>query len=729
MVAPALPEGWEFEGARVDGASITARYVHRADRAVAAMTLAHPASATSKMATVQFMVSWRVSPSARDAGALVRAVVASVRATEADFVWSRRDPVADPADPPQPARRTSEDTKTVSVGPDAGEGDAGGPEPSESELAAEAALAVLEAVPADALVAGAQLAEGHHLAAVSADELGTVEVEFARADGVRLSVRLNPKRRRVVARSAREGADGPDQNWEELATSARWFVTVGRLFPHLHGGAEGEGGGGGAEAQRDAIVLDPVGVAEFLAPEVTIDGATIAGHRLVAVRSFLPSRSAASPFGRVLLEFAPEDSRETVEVVLAPTDAGESNFGSHAGLGVGLLNLGLADRAGAKTRAALLCSQFLALLARKLDPRGRIVVPARTGDVRLLGDGRRGGDGPGEGAPPNLEVLNLNLDAECGQQCTFCPIKSFVPAHDGGAAELQSVELQLREARARGQVRARLNGIDPLMFSRVLDLAAAVRAAGFERLEVMGPGRRFADDDFRREFLRRGPDHTEVIVPLYGVTAEVHDRVTGAPGSHAEVLRAIDGLLADLGPRRLGLATVITRQNVDEIAALARFARERALPLWPQLPYPLRQTRYGAYTDSALPETEIVERVLRSLDGAAPEDRATCLRALATAVRHPCVLWRAQKATGIGAFEASRGLARRALAGVAVTDEHNPRKGGAARSLSTLHVVSAGCAEAPRCALAPACAAEHYAAYVELFGEAEFRAVGVWDLM
>jgi len=710
MVAPALPEGWEFDGARVDGASITARYAHRADRAVAAMTLAHPASASSKMATAKFMVNWRVSPSARDAGGLVRAVLASVRAAEADFVWSWLPPAA-----PPPPRDTSDGTDPTTSGPG----------PSESELAAEAALAVLEEAPADALVTGTHLAQGLRLSTVSADELGAVDVEFARDDGTGLAVRLNPKRRRVVVRSSRQGDDGPDQNWEELATSARWFATIGRLFPHLRGGGEEEQEGG----RRDAFVLDPTGVAEFLAPEVTIDGATIAGHRLVAVRSFLPSRSSASPLGRVLLEFAPEDSRETVELLLAPTEAGEANFGSHAGLGVGLLNLGLADRAGAKTRAALLCSHFLALLARKLDPRGRVVVPARTEDVRLLGDGHREGAGPRQGATLNLEVLNLNLDAECGQQCTFCPIKSFVPAHDGGDAELRSVELQLREARARGQVRARLNGIDPLMFSRVLDLAAAVRAAGFERLDVMGPGRRFADDDFRREFLRRSPDHTEVIVPLYGVTAEVHDRVTGAPGSHYEVLRAIDGLLADLGARRLGLATVITRQNVDEVAALARFARERALPLWPQLPYPLRQTRYGAYTDSALPETEIVERVLRSLDGAAPEDRAACLRALATAIRHPCVLWRAQKATGLGAFEASRGLARRPLAGVAVTDEHNPRKDGAARSLSTLHVVSAGCAEAPRCALAPACAAEHYAAYVELFGEAEFRAVGVWDLV
>ncbi|TAK28422.1 MAG: hypothetical protein EPO40_13350 [Myxococcaceae bacterium] len=680
MVAPSLPEGWDFEGARVDVAAITARYVHRADRAVAVMTLTHSASGASKMATTRFTVDWRVSASARDPGALVRSVMASVRTAETGFVWSRRAPAADPT-----VRRESEDA-----------------------IAAEQALAMVEATPVEDL----------RLSAISGDEFGTVEVELPREDGARLSVRLQPRRGRVVARLAREGDEGAEHNWPEVEHPVRWFATLGRLFPHLRLGLSEAREA--AEGQRDAIVLDPPGVAELLSPEVTLDGAPIAGHRLVAVRSFLPTGSAASPFGRVLLEFAPEHSRETVELLLAPTSPQQSCFGSHAGLGLSLPDLGLAATAGAKTRAARLGSHLLALLASKLAPHARVVVPTRAEEVRLLG---------AEAASPNPEVLNLNLDAECGQQCTFCPIKSFVPAHDGGAAELQSIELQLREARARAQVRARLNGIDPLRFSRVLELASAIRAAGFERLEVMGPGRRFADEAFRREFLRRAPEHTEVVVPLYGVTPEVHDLVTGAPGSHAEVLRAIDGLRADLDPQRLGLATVITRQNVDELAALARFARERELPLWPQLPYPLRQTRHGAYADSALRESEIVARVLRSLDGATPEDRAFCLQALATAIRHPCVLWRAQRATGLGVFEASRGMPRRALAGVALTDEHNPRKGGAARGLSTLHVVSAACAEAPRCALAPACPAEHYAAYVERFGEEEFEAVGVWDLV
>lgn len=680
MVAPSLPEAWEFEGARVDVSAITARYVHRADRAVAVMTLTHAGSGASKMATARFTVDWRVSASARDPGALVRAVLASVRAAEAGFVWSQRPAAEDPA-----LRRASEDA-----------------------VAAEQALAMLEATPV----------EGLGLSAVSCDEFGMVEIELPREDGSLLSVRLHPRRGRVVAALAREGAEGAEHNWPEIENPARWFATIGRLFPHLRLGLPGAREA--AEGQRDAVVLDPPGVAELLAPEVTLDGAPIAGHRLVAVRSFLPTGPAASPFGRVLLEFAPEDSRETVELLLAPTSPEQSCFGSHAGLGLSLPDLGLAATVGAKTRAARLGSHLLALLASKLAPHARLVVPTRAEEVRLLGD---------VAASPSPEVLNLNLDAECGQQCTFCPIKSFVPAHDGGAAELQSIELQLREARARAQVSARLNGIDPLRFSRVLELASAIRAAGFERLEVMGPGRRFADEEFRREFLRRAPEHTEVVVPLYGVTPEVHDAVTGAPGSYAEVLRAIDGLLADLGPHRLGLATVITRQNVDELAALARFARERELPLWPQLPYPLRQTRHGAYADSALPESEIVARVLRSLDGASPEDRERCLHALATAIRHPCVLWRAQRATGLGVFEAARGMPRRALAGVALADEHNPRKGGAARSLSTLHVVSAGCVEAPRCALAPACPAEHYAAYVDRFGEEEFEAVGVWDLV
>jgi molybdenum cofactor biosynthesis enzyme MoaA len=427
----------------------------------------------------------------------------------------------------------------------------------------------------------------------------------------------------------------------------------------------------------------------------------------------------------VLLEFAAADSRESIEVLVAPAAALDPLFAAHVGVGVGLLHFGHAARAGTKAQAALLCSQLIALIARKLAPGARVVVPRRAGDVRLL-------DEPPPRATPQADagpaVFNVNLDAECGQRCVFCPIKTFVDPHDGGDEELDAIAAELREAAARGQRRARLNGIDPLAFSRVLDLVAALRDEGFTHLQVMGSGRRFADETFRREFLRRAPGHVEVVVPLYGVSAAVHERVTGAPGSHDEVLRAIKGLQAELPRHHLGLATVITRQNVDEFAALVRFARTRSLTLSPQLPYPLRQTRHGAYADSAMPESEIVARVLRSLEGADDRDRAMCLAALATTVRHPCVLWRAQRDTGAPVFEAARARPRRPLAGTTATDEHNPRKDGV-RNLTTLHVVNAPCPEAARCALLPACAGDHYAVYGELFGLQEFHAVDVWELV
>ena len=38
MVAPPLPPGWEFAGARIEGATVVARYGRASDRAVAVMT-------------------------------------------------------------------------------------------------------------------------------------------------------------------------------------------------------------------------------------------------------------------------------------------------------------------------------------------------------------------------------------------------------------------------------------------------------------------------------------------------------------------------------------------------------------------------------------------------------------------------------------------------------------------------------------------------------------------
>ena len=140
---------------------------------------------------------------------------------------------------------------------------------------------------------------------------------------------------------------------------------------------------------------------------------------------------------------------------------------------------------------------------------------------------------------------------------------------------------EVRAAARRGLRRSRINGVDPLRFSKILEVIEALRAEGFAHLDVLGPNRRFADPSFRHAFLQRAPRQVRVVMPLYGVSEAVHDRVTGAPGSQAEALAAMAALVRDLGSDSVALSTVITAENVDEFAAIVDFALARGFAVQP----------------------------------------------------------------------------------------------------------------------------------------------------
>ncbi len=226
-------------------------------------------------------------------------------------------------------------------------------------------------------------------------------------------------------------------------------------------------------------------------------------------------------------------------------------------------------------------------------------------------------------------------------------MKTYVKPSDGGADELSNVRFQLRSARERGVQEVRLNGIDPLTFSRVLDVVSAVKELGFRRLTVYSSCRRLADDAFRAEFLRRAPEELTVTVPLYGVSAKTHDRVVGAPGAYLEARRAFDALLevSRRNPRvTLHASTVVVTHNVGELAALAAFARERDVQLHPHVPYPMRQTTRDPYADSVVRESEIVATFLDDLGRFTRRpEREWALNLLGLAVLHPCLLVREER--------------------------------------------------------------------------------------
>lgn len=486
---------------------------------------------------------------------------------------------------------------------------------------------------------------------------------------------------------------------------------------------------------RSTLYFDPPGVAEFLAPELTVGGAPIAGCSLRAI--YLPpvGRRQAVDFGSLVLEFEREGELHRLRLSVG----GREGFG-RVGTALSLDVMGVTGELdGMALGATSLASWLLTLLRLKGAEELVVTVPTRAEELRALNfpldraapsSAWSGTSAPG--AEPSLQTppaLNLAIDSDCHQACAFCSVKSYVKPSDGGADELANIRFQLRSAREQGVDEVRLNGIDPLTFSRVLDVVSAVREHGFRRLTVYSPCRRLADDAFRAEFLKRAPPELTITVPLYGTSAKTHDRVTGSLGSYLEARRAFDALLeaSRANPKvRLHVSTVVVTHNVNELAALAAFVRELGIELHPHVPYPMRQTTRDPYAESAVREREIVRAFLDDLGRfTRSDDKRWALNLLGLAVQHPCLLAREESARRLPVFGAGDTDQRPMLPGTEyrAAQRFVHDSGGAATADDAFAVTTVPCPHVDRCALAPICPGEHYAVYQQLFGLDEFEPV------
>lgn len=530
---------------------------------------------------------------------------------------------------------------------------------------------------------------------------------------------------------------------------------MGAHFPHLLLGARADAasrarvlqlagpqlralpGRGGSEALpegRSALYFDPPGLAEFLGPELAVDGPQLAGYSLRSI--YLPAvgKRVSQDFRSYVIEFVDPETAESVRLRVS-AGVQEESFGRAGELSLAVLGF-TQDLDALPPRVASLCSWVLALLQLKSDEGLQVRVPQDASELRSLAHPSERGRSvaeepaasePSASGPPS--ALNLAIDTECGQRCSFCSVKAYVRPLDEGAAALDRIRVQLRMARAQGVREVRLNGIDPLTFSRVLEVLDAVLECGFEKLSVYSPCRRLADGAFRREFLRRMPAEFTISVPLYGVTAAAHEAVTNTPGSFAEVMAALEGLRAELPPGHVVISTVVVRQNLEEFPAVVAFARERGMGVHPHLPYPMRQTTRDPYADSALRERDLVEHFVAKTAEAAPNERSGRLNVLGSAVPHPCLLWRAEQKHRLPVFGARTVDGRQLLAGTEYRSRaivHDSQ--GAKSQENAFAVATVPCPHVEACALAPVCPGEHYSVYEALYGLGEFAPVRVAEV-
>ncbi len=153
----------------------------------------------------------------------------------------------------------------------------------------------------------------------------------------------------------------------------------------------------------------------------------------------------------------------------------------------------------------------------------------------------------------------------CNNNCVFC-----IDADKRALPQKSTAEL-LREtvrARNRGAYILEIIGGESTIrpdFNRVV---AAAKKLGVPQVSCATNGRVFADPAAAKKIVASGID--SIIFSVHGPNARVHDALTRAPGSFAQLKRGLENLRA-LGFTRIGGNTTVVKRNMAALPALARF--------------------------------------------------------------------------------------------------------------------------------------------------------------
>lgn len=322
--------------------------------------------------------------------------------------------------------------------------------------------------------------------------------------------------------------------------------------------------------------------------------------------------------------------------------------------------------------------------------------------------GRRGAEEP---------RLNLAIDAECDQACAFCSVKQLSPSWGSGTdAQFDRLRIDLESNARAGVRRLRLNGYDPLAFSRVFELLILARELGYTRVDVFSPCTRLADAEFANRLLDCLPPDRHFYVPVYGHHAALHDAVVGSRGSFERVVRALEFLAARLEPEQLFITSVVVKQNVSSLRELTAWSARFTPNFHVQMPYPSSESPSDNYRASVASFVEVANATV----GVPP---------VFVHGVPPCVYWQAAKRAGIAPHaRVELDLPRRPLPGREYL-KASYRHRALPVQQSAFVAAAVDCPHREECVLSVRCSGEILHSYADEKGISELVPLSLRDLL
>lgn len=170
------------------------------------------------------------------------------------------------------------------------------------------------------------------------------------------------------------------------------------------------------------------------------------------------------------------------------------------------------------------------------------------------------------GQEVEVPTSRIGVVYRCNQVCTFCELADM----DTEVAP-ERVRAAVDEALARGSRRVILTGGEPTLSRHLVDHVQYAHDRGMSFIELQTNAVLLDDPHLASRLAAAGL--TSAQISLHGPDAEVSDRLTAAPGTHARTLRGVDNLL-EAGVRCL-LNHLIFRDNMARMVDFVEMAHAR----------------------------------------------------------------------------------------------------------------------------------------------------------
>jgi radical SAM protein with 4Fe4S-binding SPASM domain len=192
----------------------------------------------------------------------------------------------------------------------------------------------------------------------------------------------------------------------------------------------------------------------------------------------------------------------------------------------------------------------------------------------------------------NNEILSLELELSraCNLRCIYCYAESGTPlANELSLPEILDAVDQAVALGAKNIII--LGGGEPLLYPHLFEVIDHILAKGVTA-DLFTNGTLISEEVAAKLFKRK----ISIVLKQNSRDPEVQDLLAGKPGSFAAIETGLNNLLKTGYPddhHKLGVETIVCRQNIEEIPELWRWARKQGI-----IPYVETMTMQGRAKDN-----------------------------------------------------------------------------------------------------------------------------------